>query len=371
MAIDLLLVAILLGVVRAPGVLLGFVLALILMRVTSRAAGGNLLGRSLRLAVRGIAALVLFVSAITLWNAGERAIDRMRTEDAPAANAAESSAAGSADSTRHVNLELESLGLSARETLRLTANILALATADDSAEARTAADNVVAGILDSDATDAQIGELRRELVAAQDSSFQQDALRAAFAAALPATADPADTARTEPAIAAGPATDDSAATEPDSVVHALQALNTELRTENAEMEEEVESLQRALEEERESGGRITGIIRAAADDLGIGFGWAAVYFTCFLALWRGQTPGKRMLGLRVIRLNGKPMTWWIAFERFGGYTASLSTGLLGFVQILWDRNRQGIHDKVAETVVVLTRDERPSIPNTEPPVQAA
>ena len=368
MAIDLGLVAILLGVVRAPGVLLGFVLALILLRVTSRAAGGNLLGRTFRLAVRGIAAVILFVAAITLWGASEKAIKRMGADDRPAANATDTSAAPG--SSAEINLELESLGLSATETLRLTANILALATADDSAEARVSADNVVAGIMDSDATDAQIAKLRAELVAAQDSSFQQEALRAAFAAALPAAAA-ADTAAIDSTAATGIASSDSAAAEPDSATRALEALNAELRTENAEMEEEVESLQRALEEERESGGRITGILRTAADDLGLGFGWAAVYFTCFLALWRGQTPGKRLVGLRVIRLNGKPMTWWIAFERFGGYTASLSTGLLGFVQIMWDRNRQGIHDKVAETVVVLTRDELPAVPHTEPPVQAA
>ena len=32
---------------------------------------------------------------------------------------------------------------------------------------------------------------------------------------------------------------------------------------------------------------------------------------------------------------------------------ALSVGLLGFVQILWDRNRQGLHDKACETVVVM------------------
>ena len=40
-----------------------------------------------------------------------------------------------------------------------------------------------------------------------------------------------------------------------------------------------------------------------------------------------------------------------SFERFGGYAASLSTGLLGFLQILWDRNRQGLHDKAAGSLV--------------------
>jgi hypothetical protein len=50
------------------------------------------------------------------------------------------------------------------------------------------------------------------------------------------------------------------------------------------------------------------------------------------------------------------MTLWTGFERFGGYAAGLVTGLLGFAQVYWDRNRQMIHDKIVETVVV--REQR-------------
>ena len=53
-----------------------------------------------------------------------------------------------------------------------------------------------------------------------------------------------------------------------------------------------------------------------------------------------------------MRLDARPIGWWTAFERFGGYFASLTLGLLGFLQILWDRNRQGLHDKTVETVVI-------------------
>lgn len=89
-----------------------------------------------------------------------------------------------------------------------------------------------------------------------------------------------------------------------------------------------------------------------ADEIGVSAGWAALYFTAMLALWRGRTPGKRALGIRVIRLDGKPLGWFASFERFGGYAAALATGTLGFFQILWDRNRQGVHDKISETVVI-------------------
>jgi uncharacterized RDD family membrane protein YckC len=54
----------------------------------------------------------------------------------------------------------------------------------------------------------------------------------------------------------------------------------------------------------------------------------------------------------VVRLSGAPIGWWAAFERFGGYAASIFTGLLGFLQITWDRNRMALHDKITETVVV-------------------
>lgn len=36
----------------------------------------------------------------------------------------------------------------------------------------------------------------------------------------------------------------------------------------------------------------------------------------------------------------------------------LAALLLGFLQIYWDANRQGIHDKIAGTVVVDFRDKR-------------
>jgi hypothetical protein len=112
-----------------------------------------------------------------------------------------------------------------------------------------------------------------------------------------------------------------------------------------------ESLAERVAAASESGG-VMSALRSFADDLGLGFGWTGLFFTASLALWNGYTPGKRLLGIRVIRLDGRPVGWWIAFERFGGYAASLATGLLGFAQIFWDRNRQGIHDKIAETVVI-------------------
>ncbi len=88
------------------------------------------------------------------------------------------------------------------------------------------------------------------------------------------------------------------------------------------------------------------------NDLGLGFGWAAFYFTVLVALWNGQTLGKKLFSIRVLQLDGTPLSLWDSFGRYGGYGAGLATGLLGFLQVFWDPNRQAIHDKISATVVV-------------------
>jgi hypothetical protein len=113
----------------------------------------------------------------------------------------------------------------------------------------------------------------------------------------------------------------------------------------------VARLERELKDAREQRG-IMHFVKASAHDIGFGIGWSYLYFIGFLTLWNGLTPGKRMFSIRVARIDGRPMSLWRAWERFHGYAASMLTGLLGFGQILWDANRQCLHDKVAETVVV-------------------
>ena len=77
-----------------------------------------------------------------------------------------------------------------------------------------------------------------------------------------------------------------------------------------------------------------------------------------LAYFKGQTPGKKLLSIKVVRLNNKDISFWYSFERFGGYAAGVATGLLGFFQVYWDPNRQAIHDKIAGTVVIDKREKR-------------
>ncbi|MFT5295619.1 MAG: hypothetical protein ACI9YH_001634 [Colwellia sp.] len=93
-------------------------------------------------------------------------------------------------------------------------------------------------------------------------------------------------------------------------------------------------------------------MKGIIEDLGLGFGWAAFYFTVLTSIWNGQTPGKRLLKIRVVQLDGTKLSVWDSFGRYGGYGAGLATGLLGFLQIYWDPNRQAIHDKISSTIVI-------------------
>lgn len=93
-------------------------------------------------------------------------------------------------------------------------------------------------------------------------------------------------------------------------------------------------------------------VRGIIADLGLGFGWAAAYFTATMSWLKGQTIGKKLMGIKVIKLDGSALNIWEGFGRYGGYGAGLATGLMGFMQVFWDPNRQAIQDKISETLVI-------------------
>lgn len=107
----------------------------------------------------------------------------------------------------------------------------------------------------------------------------------------------------------------------------------------------------AVDEEEEKSGLIAWA-QSAVTDFGVGFGWAALYFSVFTAWFDGQTLGKIIFRIKVVKIGGTEMSLWESFGRYGGYSAGLATGLMGFLQVIWDPNRQAIHDKVSETVVL-------------------
>lgn len=107
------------------------------------------------------------------------------------------------------------------------------------------------------------------------------------------------------------------------------------------------------------------------DETGLSLGWAIVYFSLLPAWWHGQTLGKRLMGLRVMELTGKPMELMQNLKRYGGYAAGMATGGLGFAQLLWDPNRQALHDKAAHTVVVDLRLPRRATHGLDLPASSA
>lgn len=76
--------------------------------------------------------------------------------------------------------------------------------------------------------------------------------------------------------------------------------------------------------------------------------WTLVVFgavSVLMLLAVGSTPGKRLMGLRVVRLDG---------GRLGPLAVVIRTVLLLLVvpAVIWDRDTRGLHDKAAKAVQV-------------------
>jgi uncharacterized RDD family membrane protein YckC len=73
-------------------------------------------------------------------------------------------------------------------------------------------------------------------------------------------------------------------------------------------------------------------------------------------LLSGQTPGKRVLGVRVIRKDGTRLKMGNAVRRQIGYWIS-AIFFLGYLWILVDNKRRGFHDILAGTMVTYSWPE--------------
>ncbi len=84
--------------------------------------------------------------------------------------------------------------------------------------------------------------------------------------------------------------------------------------------------------------------------------WFIGYNVCFWSAG-GQTPGKMLLGIRVISTDGEIISFWRALLRWFAEIIAAIPFYLGFLWIIWDKDKQGWHDKIAGTVVVRTKHE--------------
>ena len=81
-----------------------------------------------------------------------------------------------------------------------------------------------------------------------------------------------------------------------------------------------------------------------------------VYFVSFWTL-AGETQGMRLMGLRIVSMHGERVGVRQSLRRLVGMVLSALLLMTGFLLILLDDRRQGLHDKIARTFVVY--DEEP------------
>ncbi|NNM32937.1 MAG: RDD family protein [Gemmatimonadetes bacterium] len=303
---------------------LGGVAALIGLRLATRRVGAPMspAGRG----ALGCASAVLFMVAtgVTLFTASSLRDRLARSPDAGSV-AVEASAGG---------------GLG--DLVSGAGGLIRLGNADDVEEAVAAAAAIGQALADQGLDRAVVGESLAELVDESSDFDSEDVV----APALPRIFGPAEEEPEAPELPP----------EAREIVAGLQNTVAELGDALQDSEERARQAEAALGQVEPSS-TLFSWVRDAADEAGLIFGWGTVYLTLFLVLWDGRTPGKKALDLRVVRLNGEPLTLFLSLERAGGYAAGLATGLLGFAQVWWDPNRQAIHDKIAETVVI--RDSLP------------
>lgn len=85
----------------------------------------------------------------------------------------------------------------------------------------------------------------------------------------------------------------------------------------------------------------------------------AGYFAFFEWAWSGQTPGKRWLKLRVLREDGRPITFWEAAVRNLLRTLDMMPApfySIGLISVFSTTRDQRVGDMVAGTVVVRERE---------------
>lgn len=93
------------------------------------------------------------------------------------------------------------------------------------------------------------------------------------------------------------------------------------------------------------------------------------FYDFLFEIWRGATPGKRAMGLKVVRPSGAPVTWGRSLIRNLLRPADMFpvAYLVGFLACMGTRNFQRLGDLVAGTVVAY--DEETYVRRVRPPAR--
>jgi uncharacterized RDD family membrane protein YckC len=97
-------------------------------------------------------------------------------------------------------------------------------------------------------------------------------------------------------------------------------------------------------------GKLDGVVAAV---LAVAYAvWVVAYFVTFWST-TGQTPGSRLMRIRVIDAHGaQRLEPRRAAVRVGGLVLATIPLFAGFVIMLWDRRRRCLQDRLARTVVI-------------------
>lgn len=107
-------------------------------------------------------------------------------------------------------------------------------------------------------------------------------------------------------------------------------------------------------------GLIVGLLGIAAEgDPGVNlviwmFGVSlSICYAVFFTGYCGQTPGKMALRIKVIRIDGSSITYGRAALREipGKFISGILLGI-GYLMVAFDSQKQGLHDKIADTYVI-------------------
>lgn len=84
------------------------------------------------------------------------------------------------------------------------------------------------------------------------------------------------------------------------------------------------------------------------------------YFVGFWIKKNGQTPGKKAMHIKIIKTDNQPLDIFSGIIRyFSQYVSAFIFGL-GYLWVIFDKNKQGWHDKIASTYVIEADDQKPS-----------
>lgn len=100
-----------------------------------------------------------------------------------------------------------------------------------------------------------------------------------------------------------------------------------------------------------AGDDLGGLLLTAATSLVLGILIGAAYTTFFLGKF-GATPGKMALGLKVVRPDGRPISYARACGRhFSEWISSFLLGI-GYLMAAFDSEKRSLHDCICDTRVV-------------------